>query len=87
MSVDSSPHNDTGAAEKTAPVGAPERSRIRRAQALILETELTLVEIALMTGFADQSHFTRRFHRHIGSTPAAYARENGRRRPVRRSCG
>lgn len=60
-----------------------EGCRIRRAQALILETDLTLVEIALSTGFADQSHFTRRFHRHIGCTPAAFAREYGRRRPPR----
>lgn len=61
-----------------------ERCRIRRAQSLILETDLTLVEIALMTGFADQSHFTRRFHRHVGSTPAAFARESGRRRSAMR---
>jgi AraC family transcriptional regulator len=61
-----------------------ERCRIRRAQSLILETEMTLVEIALMTGFADQSHFTRRFHRHVGSTPAVFAREHGRRRTLRR---
>ncbi|MCY1300873.1 HTH-type transcriptional activator RhaR [compost metagenome] len=61
-----------------------EGCRIRRAQSLILETDLTLVEIALMTGFADQSHFTRRFHRHIGCTPAAFAREYGRRRSSRK---
>lgn len=62
-----------------------ERCRIRRAQSLILETDLALVDIALMTGFADQSHFTRRFHRHIGCTPAVFARENGRRRSTRRA--
>lgn len=61
-----------------------ERCRIRRAQSLILETDMALVEIALMTGFADQSHFTRRFHRHVGCTPAVFARDNGRRRTLRR---
>ncbi len=61
-----------------------ERRRIVRAQSLILEIDLALVEIALMTGFADQSHFTRRFHRHVGRTPAAFAREHGRRRSARR---
>lgn len=57
-----------------------ERCRIRRAQMLIADTSLPLAQIALMTGFADQSHFTRRFHRHVGCTPAAYAREKGHRR-------
>lgn len=67
------------------PISFVERCRIRRAQSLILETNLALVDIALVTGFADQSHFTRRFHRHIGCTPAVFARENGRRRPSRRA--
>ncbi|MFT4067256.1 helix-turn-helix domain-containing protein [Paraburkholderia sp.] len=62
-----------------------EQCRIRRAQALIAETSLPLAEIALETGFADQSHFTRRFHRHVGCTPAVFAREQGRRRTARRS--
>ena len=62
-----------------------EERRIRRAQSLILETDLPLSEIALMVGFADQSHFTRRFHRHVGCTPGAFAREHGRRRSTRRT--
>lgn len=56
-----------------------ERCRMERARSLIAETGIPLAEIAVMTGFADQSHFTRRFHRHAGCTPAAYAREKGRR--------
>ncbi|GJH08493.1 helix-turn-helix transcriptional regulator [Caballeronia novacaledonica] len=60
-----------------------EQCRIRRAQSLIMETALPLSEVALMTGFSDQSHFTRRFHRHVGCTPAAFAREHGRRRGVK----
>ena len=62
-----------------------EQCRIRRAQALILETALPLCEIALAAGFADQSHFTRRFHRHVGCTPAAFAREHGPRRAASRA--
>jgi AraC family transcriptional regulator len=65
--------------------GFVEQCRIRRAQALIVETDLPLAEIALTTGFADQSHFTRRFHRHVGCTPAVFAREHGRRRAMKRS--
>ncbi|WP_420995049.1 helix-turn-helix domain-containing protein [Cupriavidus sp. 30B13] len=62
-------------------IGFVERCRIRRAQALITDTDLPLAEIALTVGFVDQSHFTRRFHRHVGCTPAVFAREHGRRRP------
>jgi AraC family transcriptional regulator len=68
-----------------------EQSRIRRAQILLSESNLPLVEVALMTGFSDQSHFTRRFALHVGTTPGAYARETGRRRlhmaPLRRAAG
>jgi AraC family transcriptional regulator len=62
-----------------------EQCRIRRAQALITDTDLPLAEIALTVGFVDQSHFTRRFHRHVGCTPAVFAREQGRRRSGLRS--
>jgi AraC family transcriptional regulator len=62
-----------------------EQCRIRRAQGLIEQSDIPLAEIALMSGFADQSHFTRRFHQHVGCTPAVYAREKGRRRSVRRA--
>jgi AraC family transcriptional regulator len=62
-----------------------EQCRIRRAESLIVNTDLPLAEIAMMTGFADQSHFTRRFHRHMGCTPAVFAREHGRRRAAPRS--
>lgn len=62
-----------------------EQCRIRKAQSLIERTDLPLAQIALTAGFSDQSHFTRRFHRHIGCTPAAYARTRGRRRTPRGS--
>jgi AraC family transcriptional regulator len=64
-------------------IGFVERCRIRRAQALIIDTDIPLSGIALMTGFADQSHFTRRFRLHVGCTPATFARERGRRRGTR----
>ena len=49
--------------------------RIERAQQLMLRTTKPLSEIAFAAGFADQAHFTRRFHSAIGSTPAAWRRE------------
>ncbi len=64
-----------------------EQCRIQRAQSLIADSDMPLAEIALTTGFADQSHFTRRFHRHVGCTPAAFARDQGRRRSVRPGSG
>jgi AraC-like DNA-binding protein len=32
--------------------------------------------VALATGFADQSHFTKAFGRHVGVTPALWRREH-----------
>lgn len=68
----------------TTAISFVEQCRIRRAQSLISDSDIPLAEVALMTGFADQSHFTRRFHRHVGCTPAVFAREQGRRRSTRR---
>jgi AraC-like DNA-binding protein len=49
--------------------------RIERAKALLLGGGLSLAEIALACGFADQSHFTAAFRRGTGITPGAYRRE------------
>jgi AraC family transcriptional regulator len=49
--------------------------RVARAKTLIQDTTLTLVEIALLCGFADQSHLGRQFLRQTGATPAQWRRE------------
>jgi AraC-like DNA-binding protein len=46
--------------------------RIDRACQLLRSTDLPLLEVALDTGFSDQSYFTKVFRRYIGSTPGAY---------------
>jgi AraC-like DNA-binding protein len=46
--------------------------RLLRAQELLASTELSLTDIALTTGFADQSHFCRRFHEITGVPPRAF---------------
>jgi AraC family transcriptional regulator len=51
----------------------------RRQRVLLACRQLTagdrpLAEVALLAGFADQSHFTRTFKRHLGVTPAAFRR-------------
>jgi AraC-like DNA-binding protein len=45
------------------------RRRLLRAQELLANTELPLIDIALATGFADQSHLSRRFHEMTGVPP------------------
>lgn len=49
-------------------------ARISRAQELLLDTTLSLADIALQTGFADQSHFTKSFQRQISTSPGAWRR-------------
>ena len=46
--------------------------RVRRAQELLASTDLPLSEIALASGFSDQSHCARRFREHVGITPSSY---------------
>jgi AraC-like DNA-binding protein len=50
--------------------------RLLRAQELLASTELPLIDIALATGFADQSHFCRRFHQMTGAPPRTYRRQH-----------
>jgi AraC family transcriptional regulator len=52
--------------------------RVERAKQLILNTDAPLCEIALDTGFADQSHFTRVFAERVRASPAAWRRDQGR---------
>jgi AraC family transcriptional regulator len=48
--------------------------RVIRAGELLATTRLSLTEIALTIGFADQSHFSRRFHEFMGMTPRKFRR-------------
>jgi YesN/AraC family two-component response regulator len=49
--------------------------RIEKAIELIKLTKYSLTEIAYLTGFSDQSHFTRIFKQHAGQSPSAYKKE------------
>lgn len=46
--------------------------RIERAIEQMLDTDASLVDISLATGFSDQSHFSRVFKRATGMTPAEF---------------
>jgi transcriptional regulator GlxA family with amidase domain len=44
--------------------------RLRAGRHLLQQSTLSIAEIALRSGFADASHFTRRYREHFGETPA-----------------
>jgi AraC-like DNA-binding protein len=46
--------------------------RIEKAKELIQSSQYSLTEIAYLTGFSDQSHFTRIFKQRTGKNPSAY---------------
>lgn len=50
------------------------RARRDAAESLLASTDYSLVDIAFLTGFADQTSFTRAFKRWTNETPAAFRR-------------
>lgn len=50
--------------------------RIEKAITLIQNSAYTLTEIAYMTGFSDQSHFTRIFKQNTGKNPSSYRKKS-----------
>lgn len=50
------------------------RVRVENAQRKLLASDISLVEIGLASGFADQAHFNRSFRRVTGLTPAGFRR-------------
>lgn len=48
------------------------KCRIERAKELLVDTQLSMAEIAQTVGFYDQSHFTNVFRRHTNLTPRQY---------------
>jgi AraC family transcriptional regulator len=48
------------------------RLRLEWAAAELARGEMPLATISTQAGFADQSHFTRLFRQHVGTTPARY---------------
>jgi YesN/AraC family two-component response regulator len=48
------------------------KHRIEKAKELMANSQYSLTEIAYLTGFSDQSHFTRIFKKHTGKNPSSY---------------
>jgi AraC family transcriptional regulator len=61
--------------------------RIEQAKQLLLRTNKTLVEIALLSGFCDQAAFSRTFSRIEHMTPSCWRRVNGRGKMAREDEG
>ncbi|MFV5687441.1 chromate resistance protein ChrB domain-containing protein [Flavobacterium sp. ZT3R25] len=55
--------------------------RIEKAITLIQNSTYTLTEIAYMTGFSDQSHFTRIFKQSTGKNPSSYRKNSQKSNP------
>jgi AraC-like DNA-binding protein len=55
------------------------KQRIEKAQELIQSSNYSLTEIAYLTGFSDQSHFTRIFRKYTGKNPSAYRKSSLKR--------
>lgn len=51
--------------------------RVDRARTLLRNTRLSMVEIACVTGFCDQAHFSRVFSSRVGISPSAWRRMVG----------
>ena len=58
----------------TTPHAWLQQRRIETAKFLLANRHLTIADIALSCGFADQSHFTRTFGRVVGRTPGSWRR-------------
>jgi AraC-like DNA-binding protein len=56
--------------------------RIAEAKRLMLSSEIPLAEVALASGFGDQSYFTRVFRNLVGASPGQWKRDQGGTHPV-----
>ena len=57
------------------------KSRVMRAQQLMLNSDFSLVQIALEIGMCDQPHFCRTFRRVVGINPNAWRRQTRSQSP------
>ena len=57
-----------------APFAFQRQLRLKKAQGLLLATELTVEAVGASVGFENATHFSRMFRRHTGYTPREYRR-------------
>jgi transcriptional regulator GlxA family with amidase domain len=56
--------------------GYTRKQRIEKAIDYLNNSNYSLTKIAYLTGFSDQSHFTRIFKKQTGKSPSVYRRES-----------
>ena len=56
------------------------RRRVERAQEMLVQTGMSVVDVALSVGFQSQSHFTVVFNRFVGRPPHAWRQSHGKGR-------
>ena len=54
-----------------------ENAQRRLAEGLLVQSDHSIAEIAFLTGFSEQSAFTRAFKRWVNETPAAFRETRG----------
>ncbi len=72
-----SPHHLSRSFHRATGVGLHRyvvQRRIERAKHLVLQSELSMAEIAWTVGFGSQAAFTKRFHQEVGQSPARLRR-------------
>jgi AraC family transcriptional regulator len=50
------------------------RRRMERAQTLLSDGDLSILEVSMQCGYSQQSHFAATFRRLVGMSPSAYRR-------------
>ena len=58
----------------TSPHAYVVQRRLDRAERLLADTDLSLCQVALDSGFSDQSHFSSCFRKSFGESPRAFRR-------------
>jgi two-component system response regulator YesN len=58
-----------------------QRLRLEHAKTLLLESRLSIKEVALQVGYASQNDFNRLFHRHAGLAPSKWRMNPMPRKP------
>jgi AraC family L-rhamnose operon transcriptional activator RhaR len=56
----------------TSPIAYLARKRVEQAASLLIQTDLTICQIAQQTGWPDANHFARRFKAHMGVSATQY---------------
>jgi AraC-like DNA-binding protein len=59
------------------------RTRLDRAAELLRQSDMGIIQVAMETGFSDQSYFTRVFHKQFHMTPGQYRDKNRNDKKIR----